>query len=295
MKRALAVLCLLAFATAAGAQEVREGTQPKGTIYDRLDNLWFDMGAGCMMPAEEDSTWLFYSTMSYGFPIDEKSGLGGQTSAQVTMRENDPDWTLALGLFQREAPITFQRHLGLQEASWAMQLLYVQTFNNADLFGLKPILGAHVDDDNYLALTGIWGVNDETVDRTPAPDTMQLVNQSMLIWGSRWLGGKLRTEAGAGYAFGTVDEVILGVHTGLQLTDMVSINVTGQADLLGNYYAAVSLGFDLGREAGNSSFNNIAIREGTRYTPFPIEGLPVVFHENDRGEVTGGGFGPGPL
>ena len=174
---------------------------------------------------------------------------------------------------------------------WALQGLYLRTHNDADLAGLKPIVGAHLDDINYLVLTGIWGINDETVSRAPR-EVMEIVNQTMLIWGTRWMDGALRTELGGGYAFGNVDDILVGAHGGWSVTEIMSVNITGQMDFEGNYYAAGSLGFDLGADSANASFNNIAIREGTRYTPFPIEGLPVIFYESEE-EVFGGGFGGG--
>jgi hypothetical protein len=292
MKRLLVTCSLVVLAAVpAGGQETGMEVDRGASAYDQLDNLWLAAGAGYMMPDDQDSTWLFFGTLNYGFPLYDDWGLGWQAGGQVLFRDDDPDWTGALGLFQREAPLEIQREAGLEEVAWALQGLYVRTHNDADLAGLKPVVGAYLDDINYLVLTGIWGINDENVSRTP-PEVVELVDQAMLAWGTRWMDGALRTEVGGGYAFGNVEEAIVGAHAGWNITEIMSVNVTGQMDLEGNYYAALSLGFDLGADGANASFNNMAIREGTRYTPFPIEGLPVIFYESEE-RVFGGGFGGG--
>ena len=93
MKRLFLALSLSILAAApARAQEARVETDSDTSIYDQFDNLWIDAGAGYMMPADEDSTWLLFGTLNYGFPLHEDWGLGAQAGGQVVFRDNDPDW-----------------------------------------------------------------------------------------------------------------------------------------------------------------------------------------------------------
>ncbi len=281
MRRVLLGLCLalLSAGTVLGQEPVAGVAGPGGGY---VDNLFIEAGAGAMMPADEDSTALAYGAVNYGFPIVDEWNLGVEAGGKLTLRDNDPDWLASLGIFQRQ-------FLGYN-AAWSVQAVYQNTWDHADLMSLKPVAGMALDDMNYLALTGVIGLNEEHVERGIEPVTQQPLDQAMLLWGATWTDA-IRTEVGAGYAFGEVDAMTLGVHAGYQLTSMVSVNLTGQADFEGNYYAALALGFDLGETSANATFNNVT---GTGYTPFPLGSLPVVFYENQDRDVQGGVLPPPP-
>jgi hypothetical protein len=219
-----------------------------------------------MLPQGEDSTGLVYGSANYGFPIADVVRLGGQIGGRVTARDNDPDWLASAGIFQRGV------QLGTADTAWAVQGVYQDTWAKADIISLKPTFGVQVREYDYVAVTGVWGITEEHV----GPATQQPVDQAMLLYGAEW-NDQLRTEVGAGYEFQNLDTIQLGAHAGYMLDKTTSINCTYAADFEGNYYAALSLGFDMGGTGRNATFNNVKSDDG--YTPFPMGSLPVVFYE----------------
>jgi hypothetical protein len=101
------------------------------------------------------------------------------------------------------------------------------------------------------------------------------------LWGAEW-SDKVRTELAGGYQFSDVESILLGVHCGMAIDSVTNLNLTGSVDFEGNYYAAVSVGFDLGGTGRNATFNNISMRGETDYTPFPLGSLPVMFYETEK-------------
>jgi len=277
MKQGAIVLCaVLALACAGLAQEAQpaeEAAAPAG-----VENLHAEAGVGWMMPPEEPTaTGLVYGGLNYGFPICDIIRLGGQVGGRLTLRDNDPDWLVSAGVFQREVKIK------TTNTAWAVQGVYQNTWAKADLISLKPTFGVEIGDYDYLALTGVWGLNDENV----SGGTQQPADQVMLLWGAEW-SEEFRTEIGGGYEFQDIDEIILGVHAGYALDSMTSLNWTGAMDFAGNYYTAVALGFDIGATGRNATFNNITQKSESDYTPFPVGSLPVLFYESQPADVSGG-------
>jgi len=274
MRRAISVLLLvLAVGGIALCQEApaaKEKAAPAPAQEGIVDNLFGELGIGMMMPAGEDKTPLAFGAVNYGFPILAGAGLGGQVGTKLTARNNDPDWLLSAGLFQRGIDI------GATNAAWAVQGNYTRTWEQADLFSVKPTFGVDLDKTNYLALSGLWGLNEKRVDGP----TQHIVTQAMLLWGSCWTP-ELATEIGAGYQFDDVDRLQAGVHAGYMLNKIMSINGTLTLNTEGDYFAGLSLGFDLGANGRNATFNNIMVTGGNDFTPFPMGSLPVAFYQTE--------------
>lgn len=270
MKRGAILVCVvLVLSCAAFAQEEQpaEAAGPAG-----VENLHAETGIGWMMPpGEPTATGLAYGGLNYGFPISDIIRLGGQVGGRFTLRDNDPDWLLSAGVFQREV------RMGATNTAWAVQCVYQNTWAKADLVSLKPTFGVEIDDYDYLALTGVWGLNDENV----SGGTQQPADQVMLLWGAEW-SDEFRTEIGGGYEFQDIDEIILGVHVGYALDVTTSLNWTGVMDFAGNYYTSVALGFDIGATGRNATFNNVTRKAESDYTPLPLGGLPVLFYESQE-------------
>ncbi len=273
MKHWFTVLCAVLVCTAAAsAQEADAQAQPAGGV----ENLFTEVGVGWMMPeGEPTSTGLAYGAVNYGFAVSDIIKLGGQVGGKFMLRDDDPDWLVSAGLFQREVLVDGSK------MAWAVQGVYQNTWAKADLLSIKPTIGLAVEEYDYIALTGVWGLNDEHIrSSTGVIATQQAVNQAMLIWGAEW-SDEFRTELGAGYAFQNVDAILVGVHTGLAVDDVTSLNFTGSFDFEGNYYGGLSLGFDLGAGGRNATCNNISRKGASDYTPFPLGSLPVIFYESE--------------
>ncbi len=236
-----------------------------------IDNLFIEAGGGVMMPDGEDPTPLGYVAANFGYPVLDQYGLGGQVGAKLTARNEDPDFLLSAGMLQRGVD------LGSTNGAWSMQLMYQRTWEQADLFIVKPTLGVDIDKSNYLALTGVWGLNDRTVG-PGGSITQQPTDQALLMWGSMW-DDVVTTEIGAGYEFQDVDSMLIAAHAGYQLSNVTNVNFTGVMDFEGNYCYGVSFGFDLGGNRRNATLNNITKRDANDYTPFPLGSLPVMFYE----------------
>lgn len=281
MKRGIILVCaVLVLACTGVAQDAPpvEAADPAG-----VENLHAETGIGWMMPpGEPTATGLVYGGLNYGFPISNIIRLGGQVGGRVTVRDNDPDWLVSAGVFQREI------RMGATNAAWAIQGVYQNTWAKADLVSLKPTFGVEISDYDYLALTGVWGLNDETV----SGGTQQAADQVMLLWGAEW-SDDFRTEIGGGYEFQDIDEIILGVHVGYALDSTMNLNWTGAMDFAGNYYTALALGFDIGATGRNATFNNVTQKTDSDYTPLPLGSLPVLFFEFQEEKVSGG-FVPPP-
>jgi hypothetical protein len=267
MKRAFLVLCLICVGAVAFAQEA---AAPAATAMG-VDNLHVETGAGLMTIEGEDSTGLLYGAVNYGFPVSDIVRMGGQVGAKLALRDDDPDWLVSAGVFQRDVP------LGVSKAAWAVQGIYQNTWAKADLLSLKPTFGVEIDEYDYVALTGVWGLNDENT----RYGVQQPVDQALLFWGAEW-SESFRTELGGGYVFQDVDSMLVAAHVGYALDSVTTLNCTGAFDMDGNYYTAVSLGFDLGGGGRNATFNNVT--GGESYTPFPLGSLPVMFYETQEAD-----------
>jgi len=249
---------------AAGAAE-----KPTG-----FENLYKEIGVGIERLNNQDTTGLGYGLANWGFPVVPEWNLGGQVGGKITARRDDPDWLAAAGLFQRDIA------LGSMTGAWAVEGIYQNTQEHADLLSIKPILGVEFMKDNYLVLTGIIGVNEEHLQRAGGVVTaeQEAVDTAMLLWGTQWMD-KFRTELGAGYEFSDIDRMVLGVHAAYQIDKMMNANLTVQSDFRDAYFVSVGLGLDLGRNGANGSFNNITKTRPSDYTPFPLGSLPVPFYE----------------
>lgn len=266
MKQGIIAVCLVLLgACAAFGQEAAPA--PAG-----IENLFVEIGGGSMLPHGEDSSWLAYGSANYGLPLIDTIGVGAQVGGKIGMRDDEPDWLVSAGLFQRDLAI------GNATVAWAVQGIYQNTWLTADLVSVKPTLGVEIDPDNSLAVTGIIGLNDENVLYGGVPVVQQPIDQAMLVWGAEW-AGNIRTELGAGYAFQDIDSIMVAVHGGYMLNDCMNINVTAAFDMDDSYYAAAALGIDLGSTGRNATFNNISRKGKSDYTPFPLGSLPVVFDE----------------
>jgi len=284
MKRAFVVLLLVLLGTATAlsqqAPAAKEEPKPAATAAGGgdLENLFVETGAGVMMPDGEDPTSLYYAAINYGLAASPEWGVGAQIGGKGTLRNDDPDWLAQAGLFQRNLDF------GMGKGAWSLQGVSQNTWMHADLISLKPTVGVELDKTNYLALTGLWGLNDETVKRSGGKVVQQPVDTAMLLWGATWMDS-IRTEVGGGYEFQDVDTTILGLHAGYAFDKMTSLNLTGAADFRGNYYVALALGFDLGDNGRNATFNNITTEGGNDYTPFPLGSLPIMFYETQIEEA----------
>ncbi len=147
----MVVFCivLLGACTALAQEEAAAPESPANT-----ENLFVEVGGGAMLPEGEDSTSLCYGAVNYGFPLSDVLKLGAQVGGKLTLRDNDPDWLAPAGLFQREVP------LGTTNTAWAIQGVYQNTWEKADLFSIKPTFGIAPDKSDYLAVTGVVGLNE---------------------------------------------------------------------------------------------------------------------------------------
>ena len=287
MKRGFVVLLLVLLSSGAALSQQAPAAEPKAAEQKPAAetlNLFVDTGGGLMLPDGEDSTPLYYAAINYALPAIPEYGVGGQIGGKFTLRDNDPDWLAQAGLFQRGVDY------GFAEGAWSLQGVYQNTWLKADLLSLKPTFGFELDESNSLAVTGIWGIREETVGRFAGGKVVQqTVDTAMLLWGASW-NDALRTEVGAGYEFQDVDSVLLGLHAGYTLNDMTSVILTYSFDFEDNYYAAAGLSFDLGEKGRNATFNNISVVGNNAYTPFPLGSLPVMFYETTLGnEPVGAG------
>ncbi len=271
MRLRLAVLCIVVLVAAAGfAQEAEPAAEP-AVQPTGVENLFAEVGGGYMMPEGEDSTSLVYGALNYGFPIVDIVRVGGQVGGKLTLRDHDPDYLASLGVFQRGVKVN------TVNTAWAIQGIYQNTWAKADLISIRPTWGVELGDYDYLAVTGIWGLKDEKT----SEGVQQPVDTALLLYGAEW-SDKVRTELAGGYAFSNVESILLGVHCGMAIDEVTSLNLTGSVDFEGNYYAAVSVGFDLGGTGRNATFNNISMTSETDYTPFPLGSLPVMFYETEK-------------
>jgi hypothetical protein len=278
MKRGLFVACVLLLGASAGlGQEAQPAAAPASSA--AAENLHAAVAGGMMTMEGEESTWLASGSINYGFPVVDVVRLGAQVGGKVTMRDDEPDWLASIGLFQRGV------ELGNAKTAWAIQGVYQNTWRKADLISLKPTFGIELDKYDYLALTGVVGLNEEQIARSAAGTVnQQPVDQAMLVWGAEW-SDRFRTELGAGYAFQDIDSILLGAQAGIMVNDVTSVNLTGACDFRGNYYTAVGLAFDIGATGRNAGFNNVAMKTANDYTPFPLGSLPVVFYETQVTEA----------
>lgn len=275
----LALVLVLAWGGVALCQQAAP-PQEKAEVGGIVDNLFGEVGGGMMMPAGEDKTADIYGALNYGFPVLSDEGLGAQVGTKLTARDNDPDWLATGGFFQRGVKV------GDVEGAWALLGNYERTWQQADLWALKPVMGVGLDKSNYLALTGLWGLNDRTVDT----GTQQITDQTMLLWGLN-CSEELTTELGGGYQFGDVDRIQAGIHAGYMLTEMMSLNGTLALNTEGDYYFALSVGFDLGANGANATLNKI-MTGAKDFTPFPMGSLPVTFNSTELAPPVISGGGP---
>ena len=294
MRRGILVLIFLLLGTTFFVQEAVAATGSEAPAGEAaapakasagIDNLFVEAGGGVMSPHNEDSTMLGFGSVNYGFALAKDFGLGAQVGAKATLRKHDPDWLASAGLFQRGLDV------GGLACTWAVQGTYLRTWEGADLLGVKPTLGAEIDKDNYVALTGAWGLNSKQVG--PAVSDKQLiVTQALVVWGSAWADNFV-TELGAGYEFHDVNSAQLAGHAAYKVNDMMNVNLTADVDFEGNYYAGVSLGFDLGGNGRNGTLNNITKDGVDDYTPFSLGSLPVMFYQSKAAAPAAGGGGDG--
>ncbi|MCD6405672.1 MAG: hypothetical protein J7M19_07590 [Planctomycetes bacterium] len=269
----MVVFCIVLLgACMAFAQEEAAAPESAGSA----ENLFVEVGGGWMLPEGEDSTGLCYAGINYGFALVDEIRLGAQVGGKVTLHD-DPDWLASAGLFQREVQV------GSSKAAWAIQGIYQNTSRKADLISIKPTFGIELDEQDYLAVTGIWGLTEEHVKRGANALTQEPVDLAMLVWGTKW-ADNFKTEIGAGYEFKDIDAIVVGVHAGYKIDETVSLIVTGAMDLDDNYYAAAGVNLDLGATGRNASFNNIQSTGPSDYTPFPLGSLPVIFYETQETE-----------
>jgi len=277
MRRVISVLLLVlacggvALSQAAPAAKEKAAPAPAASAGGIVDNLFLEFGVGAAMAPGEDKTPLASGAVNYGFPILADAGLGGQVGTRLTVRNYDPDWLVSAGFFQRGLD------LGFANFAWALQGNYERTWEQADLFSLKPTMGIDLDKTNYLALAGVWGLNDKGI----CEGTQQNATQAMLLWGACWTD-KVATEIGAGYQFDDIDRIQAGVHAGFMLDKMTSINATLTLNTQGDYFAGLSLGFDLGGNGRNATLNNVMTAGGNDFTPFPMGSLPVLSYETQK-------------
>lgn len=258
-----AVFALLAGTAVAG--EAPSQVMVESRIVE-INNAYTELSTGMARPVGQDATWTVGLGFNHGLALAKDAGLGFQYGGKAMLRDDEPDWLTGIGLFQRSA--VFDSTPGM----WGLQGFWQNTHDKVDLAYVKPTLGLGINDRNYLALTGVWGKNEDRAKfRTPWLHRQEGINQADAVWGFHH-SEKVTTELVAGYQFGGVDEIKLGGALAWRLDNVRSIVAEGSGNFDGNYGASIGLSFDLGAKSRSDRLFNIKQDGPDDFTPLPLDG-----------------------
>lgn len=263
MGSVLVLLMLSGLMTASGAEPMEEA-EPSGV---GLDNAFVEMSAGQTMQPGEDSTWTYNVGFNHGLALQRDWGLGFQWGGRVTLRDDEPEYTAGVGLFQRDVDIFGSQMM------WGLQGFWQNTYQKVDLAYVKPTLGWQLNDKHCFGLSGLWGKNEDRVKfRLPWLYKQEGVNQAGAFWGIDWQDD-LTTEFMGGYQFNDIDKPVLGMTVAWQYAEALSLNLSGSSNFDGDYMALVGLCYDLGANGRTDRVINVAQDDEDDYTPLPLDSV----------------------
>jgi len=259
MKNAkLVIVGIVAMATSVLAADTTNA--PVAAGFDPLKNLYVNVGFGSQKLESNGNDGQLFQTVGYNMGLQLKQldngvviGLQNGVNATVTERDNDQK-----GVFNTTSGLFFRNlKLGCNQVAGATLFDFEHTFDGANLWSFRPILGLTVSDKDAIGATASFHINTDNGE--------QSTPYAAGFWNRTW-NDKIASEAKVGYQFGAIKETFGSAQVAYGFNKNVNLVALGEVNGNGDYTAGLAVVYGFGGTGQHSTLANI---RGVDATPFP--------------------------